>query len=713
MVRDFLIKHIYLINQIAKNITLFIVALFILEWTNLLNVHKFVSLKSLYATAIAFATIWFLLIYRESSNKTLLKNIIKYIFMTLLLFLLLSIHKWEAISWLNEQLLNLQFYITTLFIAVGIILFWLYREKVNDNEERQEEEQEQYRKKEFDNKYPFFGGFNISYNIIRYWKENKYILSLQQIILSPFIFLSKLVYYVIRWMYSEGWVYSGLLIGIILLGFTLRIWNIGYLAPAGDEFRHLIAAKRYLTEGFFQYPGIISTWLIIIVKKIFNTSSLFLMRLPFVMAGTISIVFMYNIGKLFSKKAGVAAAYLLAFLPLSIGISGYIRNYEILLMIFIIFLYYILRNKGTDKKFFITLVYVAGLLALINIGDYSEWVQTIDLLILIITATYIFSIILNKYVKNDLSNIIIRLFLSIVTFIIGAHLIPVLTHLSLKETPTLQYLFFLNYHHTTYLWYLQFIPYIIVLILITFPVFYNIKESRIYSLVFTFLFASYTFIFYFSAPRTFQPRYFYIFMPLIILLISVSFNYIYKIIKNNIITKNNFSLIVPIILFLLIFNPYNAVNNTITTKKGEFSKNNGLAYYDSKSLFDFLIDNNLSEERILTTQPYVFDYYFDRPFLKEKNKPQYIYFPKDQWYEYLDRTQGYYAINGYWGVNDIKRVKQIIDENNITLLVFHALPKSNISEYGITTVLNNYPDFELVRIIGKDNYFGYYILKKY
>ena len=508
--------------------------------------------------------------------------------------------------------------------------------------------------------------------------------------------------------------YSLTLLAIILVGFILRVWNIGSLNPAGDEFRHLIAAKRYLLEGFFQYPGILSTWIVIIMKKIFNTSSLFLLRLPFVMFGTISIFLFYKIGKLFNKKVGIISAYLFAFCPLAIGLAGYIRNYEPLMFVFILSLFLILRNKELNKKFFLSLLIIIIFLIFINLSDYSEWVQSIDFLLLLVIGTYIFSLLLNKFIKNDSLNMALKIFFSIIGFFLGRYLIPIITHLNLKEELTLQYLFFINYYPTSYLWYLSFLPYLIILLILVLPFLLNIKNSQIYSLSFSLFFFLYTYLFYFTAPRLFQPRYFYFGLPLVIILLSIGVNYLYNLLfrETRVKSKVYWLLALSVIIFLLIFNPFNAVYNTLTIENGESNKNSGFAYFDSQPLVNFLIENNLSEKRILTTQPWVFDYYFNKSFLDDKNKSDYLFYPPTQWFEYFDRSQGYYAINGYWNSDSIKQINWLIKEKDVNLLVFHALPQSNLTEYNITTVSKNYPSFELVKIIDEDKQYGYYILKK-
>ncbi|MDD4354003.1 MAG: hypothetical protein PHN56_06120, partial [Candidatus Nanoarchaeia archaeon] len=467
-------------------------------------------------------------------------------------------------------------------------------------------------------------------------------------------------------------------------------------------------------EGFFQYPGILSTWIVIIMKKMFNTSSLFLLRLPFVMFGTISIFLFYKIGKLFNKKVGLISAYLFAFCPLAIGLAGYIRNYEILSFVFVLSLFLILRNKELNKKFFLSLTGVIILLILVNLADYSMWVQSIDLLLLLVIGTYVFSLLLNKFIKHNILNIALKLFFSTIAFFLGRHLIPIIAHLNLKEEPTLQYLFFINYYPTSYLWYFSFISYLIVLLILILPILLNIKNSRIYSLSFSIFFFSYAYIFYFTAPRLFQPRYFYFSIPLTIILLSIGVNYFYNMLSQKTNTKSKSKskryglLIIFITILLLIFSPFNAIHNTLTTENGEINKNNGLAYFDSQTLVNFLIENNLSEKIILTTQPWVFDYYFDSEFLKEKDKEDYVFFPKDQWYEQFDRTEKVWSINGYWSEQDISRVREIIIHKDIEYLVFATFnPEENKPEW----VLQNIHDSKLISVIDGDHQYGYYIFK--
>ena len=67
---------------------------------------------------------------------------------------------------------------------------------------------------------------------------------------------------------EENKYYTLALITILIIGFVLRLWNAVALDPAGDEFRHLIAAKHYLVEGFFEAPDFFAPWAVIILSKI-------------------------------------------------------------------------------------------------------------------------------------------------------------------------------------------------------------------------------------------------------------------------------------------------------------------------------------------------------------------------------------------------------------------------------------------------------------
>lgn len=137
----------------------------------------------------------------------------------------------------------------------------------------------------------------------------------------------------------------GLLGGITIMGAILRFWHLGDLAPFEDEFSHIFSAKAlrngdpiYETRGWF--INYILLWLFRVVGLDVNNlathydQSLFWMRFPSVMIGTITIPVFYFLGKRFNKTVGLLCAFLVAVLPLHIALSKFTREYVYFFFIF-------------------------------------------------------------------------------------------------------------------------------------------------------------------------------------------------------------------------------------------------------------------------------------------------------------------------------------------------------------------------------------------
>lgn len=336
---------------------------------------------------------------------------------------------------------------------------------------------------------------------------------------------------------------------IIISGLILRIWSAVVLAPAGDEFRHLIAAKRYLIEGFFEYPDTTATWIVIFVKKILNTSSLFLFRFPFILLSVISTILIYKIMKPFNKNIGLIAAYLFAFCPLAIGLGSYIRNYELISFMFIFGIFIIFERFISWKKrntyLLVFLVLVLGFLS-------SEFNRSEQLwfILLIILGSYIFSELLNKYVKKAWLNSIVKVIAFAIAILVVHHLIPIFTHYSFHAA-NFEYLFFINYLNVSQTWFYSFIPFWILFLVLLISVLVHCKNSKIYSITLSTAIFSYFLIYFLDAPRVFQARYAYLVLILAVFLYSSGIMILYEILKKYL--KTPLFKYVCFVLFFLIF----------------------------------------------------------------------------------------------------------------------------------------------------------------
>ena len=147
------------------------------------------------------------------------------------------------------------------------------------------------------------------------------------------------------------------IIGILMLiGFILRIFNVGVLSFWVDEYVHVDVAKNIAETGGIgnvQIHGLILTSIIALFFSIFEINE-FWARLPSVLFGTASISLIYLLGKkLFNKQIGLISAVLGTLSLYLVFWSRLARNYAIFeftfLALLVVFLYAFEENKPIDK----------------------------------------------------------------------------------------------------------------------------------------------------------------------------------------------------------------------------------------------------------------------------------------------------------------------------------------------------------------------------
>ena len=199
---------------------------------------------------------------QKKRNKSILVYIFSHLF--LLSLIIFALNQFLKRAWIIDNL----FYLSIVSIGFGFLTFYSYKDNVEkkiDFENDEEENAERRRFKEFGIKFPT---------------------------LNKIPLLRKFA----RWLYKEGWIYSFGLIGIILLGFILRIWNLNYLQGADNY--NLISSLSYFQDGSFFYLR--NSQITLFLGTLFSIfePSLFFARLPFVLVGTASILLTYLFGKL-------------------------------------------------------------------------------------------------------------------------------------------------------------------------------------------------------------------------------------------------------------------------------------------------------------------------------------------------------------------------------------------------------------------------------
>ncbi len=242
---------------------------------------------------------------------------VRYGFIVLLLLVVL-----QSIAPDTVLLVGLRTYLMVATALLGAVTFYLTRDTLADIEveARQEEIAERKRDAEFVEKYP---RVNMVWGLRR----------------------------VVRWGYKEGWWCSGGLMLMVVVGFGLRIWNLGRLGLTFDEGVGWAVVEGILETGLPSLPsgnmylrGLPYLYLNALIASVFGTSE-FTLRIVSVIAGTGSTILFFLIG----KKAGVeqylllCGSALLSFHYWTITMSRWGRMYIFTVFLILLTLYFFLK----------------------------------------------------------------------------------------------------------------------------------------------------------------------------------------------------------------------------------------------------------------------------------------------------------------------------------------------------------------------------------
>ncbi|MBU0707642.1 hypothetical protein KKG41_04690, partial [Patescibacteria group bacterium] len=318
-----------------------------------------------------------------------------------------------------------------------------------------------------------------------------------------------------------------LLLLVFILGLGLRLINLGELDPAGDEYRHLLAAKHFLADGFYDYPNShLTTNLVILTQKISNSNNMFFLRSPFAIIGSLSVLLLFFLGRKIHTKVGLIAAYLYACLPLAVGMSRYIRGYEITVFV-LLFLTLLLLQRRFIKNLILRSAILIIVFKIFAFFDEDLRTDSTFLLFVMFTGIYLVLHYINRFSEKSWYKYV---FLGI-AFVGGLMVLPYFTDFQWQTTPELQYMFIFNYITINVMWFLPFIPFLFILIVTVIPFIVSHKNNFILATSFIVLFTVFVYIYFFEAPRRFQVRYLYSLIPYYILLLSAGIHLIFNLIK--------------------------------------------------------------------------------------------------------------------------------------------------------------------------------------
>src|SRR3989339_546242 len=198
------------------------------------------------------AITYFFVKIKEIPEKKRDKSSIVYYFSH---FFLLSLIIIAVNQFLKRQIIidNL-FYISVVSIAFGFLTFYANRDRVEkeiEDEKIAEDKAEEKRENEFDKKFPRLKWFDFSYKFKECFSDRRWFEWIFRILICPFVFLARLPYVFVKWMYREGWWYSFVLALILLNSFMISIDNLDLLPLQNDEFL-TYNAVNYIINGDFK-----------------------------------------------------------------------------------------------------------------------------------------------------------------------------------------------------------------------------------------------------------------------------------------------------------------------------------------------------------------------------------------------------------------------------------------------------------------------------
>ncbi|MFW6233369.1 MAG: ArnT family glycosyltransferase [Nanoarchaeota archaeon] len=505
----------------------------------------------------------------------------KYVF--LLFLFLVALSGLSFLGSISEFLASHSLLLSVFAIIFGVITFWTNREVVEEVEEEASSEvvEEQRRADEFDSKFKRLAWFNFSYGISE--AKGNWFLFFARIVLSPFIWLMRLPYSFVKWMYKEGWVYSIGLILIVLIGFFIFSYNLGEHEFREDEFQVVDAATGYLYTGeFYKWNWLenksgkdtdciekdkfckydrawIHTWLVSKSFKIFGISE-WSARIISVIFGLFLLIIIYFFSKKFfgNKSLSIIISLLFALNPNYIVFFRYTRMYALLIPAFLLmiyFLYKVIEEKKKDLKYWVILIILIYINSKIHINS-----------LFIIQSVIIFlffnNLLLKKYYKY------------LMWVIIGV--IPILMILILKQlnifTNYINLITFFEKQNYIYLDYLMRYPFpkfinIFFILIIAYFILAHRNKKLIY--LYSIILFSLVFLIW-IANRYAGFTYISHITTISILLITYGYFILIKIYKNKI-----FKIFLISLLILIVANNFYLNFDIIyenDTKYGEFSK---------------------------------------------------------------------------------------------------------------------------------------------
>ena len=241
-------------------------------------------------------------------------------------------------------------YIIAITIAFGFLAFLAsknrIKKEIKDEKENQEIAEER-RKNEFDSMFPKIAKLNLRYGFNYATQIKSFPLFLLATFLCPFIFLLRLPYKLIKWMYKEGWSFSIPFVIILIIFIAIKIaMPILYTGSYIDEYYHISSGIEFFKTGHFAeiypgefyYRGAYVSFLVGLFFKLFGQTIFVAKMLP-AFVGIINFFLLFTI----SRKIILRKIYVL-FLLTIYSISPWIILNHFYIRFYIFYEFFLLIN---------------------------------------------------------------------------------------------------------------------------------------------------------------------------------------------------------------------------------------------------------------------------------------------------------------------------------------------------------------------------------
>lgn len=325
-----------------------------------------------------------------SKTQGIFWKVIPYIFLLILALLALNQYfKWQLVTQWNNQ-------IVVLGILMGAGTFWKNRKKIEtdlDNEKRSEELDEEIRKREFPFKFPTINKIPVLRNIV-------------------------------RWGYKEGWVYSLIVISLVVVGFFIRLYRLGELSLWWDELITGRVVTRILETGFplepsglvYYWRGIAYHYVVSLFTFIFGNTE-FWLRFPSVLFGMGIVIISFIFAKKINKWNGLLVLLFLTFSTYNIEYSRFARLYIMNAFLFMLSLLFVYKGLFLKQRKYLWISLFVFVLMVHTVKLGSFYIFAIGTYIIYLLIFIFFN--KNNTPKRNTMITLLFIFISILTAIIG------------------------------------------------------------------------------------------------------------------------------------------------------------------------------------------------------------------------------------------------------------------------------------------------------